>query len=529
MKPFSSFLRRHPQLVFWSSLSAVVLFGCIQAFVRSHTSLNIDEPFSANLVQLPFAEMWQACWNDNAHPVYYLLLKPWVAVFGESEIALRFPSLLFFAAMIITICLTAKYLAGARSGLVAAFLASISSNSGLTFAATARPYALLSFLVALALLIAARLMRLGWKGEDSKTGYGRDLTLCGWFIIVSALGLLTHPTFAFFLAACAMSSIVVGKRPFMLLVISCALSVGIYFILWGDFFFSALSLPATKWIGKPDMRVLISVIVYLWGALKSALFLLFLIIKTVRHRSLALFYFVTLPGKALTGIVILAIIIPFIISQWRPVFITSRAPSIFLPAACILVASILIQFRPHRRVFVLMGAAALASLLIADWRALELGPFFTRESVAQVVSQARCGDRLISVGLSFGETQYYLRRLNAPACLSSQSFPAEIQAHPGWMDVEGMLSRRSELESEAAALMAQLTNQPQFKVWMFSIEDPPPIMRYHTQVAHILKFELDRRLPVIKQIKTRGSFFDSISVFSGGEEVSESGDVQRAN
>lgn len=529
MKSSASFLKGHPQLIFWSSLSAIVLFGCIQAFARFHASLNIDEPFSANLVQLPFAEMWQAFRHDNAHPVYFLLLKVWVAVFGESEISLRFPSLLFFAAMIITICLTARYLAGARSGLVAAFLASISSNSGLTFAATARPYALLSLLVTVALLIAVRLMRLGWKEKDSKLDRRRDLTLCGWFIIVSALGLLTHPIFAFFLTACMASSIIVGKRPFVFLVISCILSVGIYFILWGNFFFSAISLPATKWIGKPDVVVLLSVIVYLWGALKSVAFLLFVTIKAVRYRPLVLCYFTTLPGKVMAGIIILTVIIPFVISQWRPLFITSRAPSIFLPAACILVGSILIQFKPHRPVIVLMGAVALASLLISDWRTLELGPFFTREGVAQVVSQARCGDRLVSVGLSFGETQYYLRRLNAPACLRHESFPAEIQAHPGWMDAEGMLSRRTDLESEAAELTTQLISQPQYKVWMFYIAEPPPPMRYHTQVAHILKSELDKRLPVVEQIKTRGSFFDSILVFSGGKKTSELGDARHNN
>src|SRR5262249_47459422 len=170
-------------------------------------------------------------------------------------------------------------------------------------------------------------------------------------------------------------------------------------------------------------------------------------------------------------------------------------------------------FKPQGVVVLLLGAATLISLMISDWRSLDPGPFFTREGVAQVLSQARCGDRLISSGLSYAEVQYYLRRLNAPACLRDESFPVEIQAHPGWMNGKKMLSRQKELESEATVLTEQMLSQPQFKVWLFYREYKSPQFKYNTQVANILKSELDRRLPVIQEINTRGNFFDSILVY----------------
>src|SRR5215208_6264168 len=87
--------------LFWPALVSIMIFGMAQASLRLNDSLNVDEPFTANLVQLPLPQMFAAFRQDNAASPYYLLLKAWVTIFGESEIVLRSLSVLFFGATIL--------------------------------------------------------------------------------------------------------------------------------------------------------------------------------------------------------------------------------------------------------------------------------------------------------------------------------------------------------------------------------------------------------------------------------------------
>src|SRR5439155_81663 len=54
-----------------------------------------DERFSVRTSSGSVAEIWHAARRTEApHLLYYLLLKPWVAVFGTSHWAVRLPSVL---------------------------------------------------------------------------------------------------------------------------------------------------------------------------------------------------------------------------------------------------------------------------------------------------------------------------------------------------------------------------------------------------------------------------------------------------
>ena len=58
-------------------------------------SLWLDEAFSHVFAVLPPNVAWQAISVDAVHPpLYYLMLRPWLALAGESEFALRLPSAL---------------------------------------------------------------------------------------------------------------------------------------------------------------------------------------------------------------------------------------------------------------------------------------------------------------------------------------------------------------------------------------------------------------------------------------------------
>ena len=56
-------------------------------------SLWMDEAFSYLFGTLPLGMAWETMIVDAVHPpLYYLLLRPWLALVGESELVLRFPS-----------------------------------------------------------------------------------------------------------------------------------------------------------------------------------------------------------------------------------------------------------------------------------------------------------------------------------------------------------------------------------------------------------------------------------------------------
>src|SRR5579859_3448765 len=84
------------QRLFWVALFAIIGLGMAQASLRLSDSLNVDEPFTANMIRLPLDQMFLAFRQDNAPLPYYLALKLWAIIFGESEIALRSLSVISF-------------------------------------------------------------------------------------------------------------------------------------------------------------------------------------------------------------------------------------------------------------------------------------------------------------------------------------------------------------------------------------------------------------------------------------------------
>jgi hypothetical protein len=108
-------------------------------------------------------------------PLYYLLVRAWSSVFGESELALRVPSFLAGAVVPLLGYLTLARAGGRRAGVAALVL--LGANPLLVFVShQARPYALAALGVGLA----------HWGlGRALRSGSGRD-RLIAWFGAVLA-------------------------------------------------------------------------------------------------------------------------------------------------------------------------------------------------------------------------------------------------------------------------------------------------------------------------------------------------------
>ena len=137
----------------------------IATFVRFHAigrePLWIDEGYSWWDARQSFAHLWSLVPQCDPHPpLYFLLLKGWIALFGDSAVALRTPSALLGIASTAVVYAAGREVevkAGAGRGIawVAALLFALAPFQ-IYFSNEARPYALLCLGAALIVFGALR-------------------------------------------------------------------------------------------------------------------------------------------------------------------------------------------------------------------------------------------------------------------------------------------------------------------------------------------------------------------------------------
>jgi mannosyltransferase len=112
--------------------------------------LSFDERFTRDTATLSWSGIWDAAQDTEApHLVYYGLMKPWLAVFGTSEWALRMPSVFFAALAAAATAVLGRRLFGDLAGLVAG-LALAASSFFVSWGQQARGYTLAVLLATVA-------------------------------------------------------------------------------------------------------------------------------------------------------------------------------------------------------------------------------------------------------------------------------------------------------------------------------------------------------------------------------------------
>jgi mannosyltransferase len=127
----------------------VVAFGLgLVGLARERFSY--DENATITTAQRSVSGIWQAARATEApHLLYYLLMKPWLALAGTSEWAARFPSVVFGALAALVLTALGARLFGAGAGLVAGLTLATSAYA-VHWSQQARDYTLAMFLVVLA-------------------------------------------------------------------------------------------------------------------------------------------------------------------------------------------------------------------------------------------------------------------------------------------------------------------------------------------------------------------------------------------
>lgn len=226
----------------WSGVERTVIVvavvvGIVARFV-TRSPLWLDEALSVNIARLPVNEIFDALRHDGHPPLYYLTLHGWMNVFGESDATVRSLSGLFALG-----ALALAYVAGRRrlgpTGGLSVVLVTAVAPFAVRYGTEARMYAMVSFLVLAAFLVAEDLARFG--------GRARWLGLAG----LTGATLLTH-YWALYLGAAAVAVLAwrwwrSGERDVAIRVGSSLAAGAVLFVPWLPAFLYQAGHTGTPW------------------------------------------------------------------------------------------------------------------------------------------------------------------------------------------------------------------------------------------------------------------------------------------
>ena len=232
------------------ALAAITAAGGFLRFLMlGRESFWYDEALSDWFIRLSLKNLWTEVPTYEIHPpLFYTLLKGWAALFGESEAALRSMSAVAGTATIPLVYLLGRFAAprgqGHAVGLGAAALFALAPVQ-IAYSQDARPYAILVFSAALALVgafwLVAHPERAAAPLLGLKADQGRDWPAArAWGALTAGAGLtLWSHNLGFTLPVALLATVLPGLlwinragKPFA---INAILSAGAALALWSPF------------------------------------------------------------------------------------------------------------------------------------------------------------------------------------------------------------------------------------------------------------------------------------------------------
>jgi hypothetical protein len=413
-----------------------------------------DEAYSFHLARLPWPELIAQLRAESTPPLYYLLLKLWMAAFGDSEAALRSLSALLSAATAALACLFGARFGSPRVGWCFGLLLAV-NPSAFYYGREVRMYALWELLSLAGFQAAASFARTRSRGALAVAAlaqllacYTHTVALFG----VASLGLATLP---FLPDRRARANWLLAH-----------LGIGLAFLPWLLILLAQVAQQSTvlawftpHWASQTPLLHVADSIAALttgpfpsWMGLASA--------WSSRWTSVAFALALAVSGgvalrrQPAAGILALSSLGFLIFSLGysaaaQPIFIPGRTDRALLIPLIFLIASSA-GSGPGRRV---RGAA------LAGWGvlclALVLGQFAeARKSAAAPVwtalaQRVQPGDLVVAAGLAAGQAAYVHHRSHTPAAF--EFFPASAGEHVGYTSFRSLRRDRAALRAEARA------------------------------------------------------------------------------
>lgn len=143
----------------WLFLFVVALAAFLRAFALGTESVWLDEAVSVKISGQSLPSIVEStATGDTNPPLYYILLRLWTLVFGQSEVAIRSLSACLGTASVVLIYKLGSLLFDRKVGIIGALLLAISPFA-IYYSQEARHYSLLLSLTLLSFLLFARMLR----------------------------------------------------------------------------------------------------------------------------------------------------------------------------------------------------------------------------------------------------------------------------------------------------------------------------------------------------------------------------------
>ncbi|MGC9332766.1 MAG: glycosyltransferase family 39 protein [Anaerolineae bacterium] len=241
-----------------------LLASGLRLYALDAQGLWYDEGFSVYLASMDLAEITTRTAADIQPPLYYYLLHGWIALFGDSEVAVRSLSALFGVLAVPLMAAMAVKLFGSKlAGLLGALLFAVSPLH-VWYGQEVRMYTLLVFLTLLSsyLLLLAIYAEERWQVAGAWAGY----------TVTSVAALYTH-YFAFFvLAFHAIYLLVVwwarGFRPTHLILggLGCGAATILAYLPWLPNLIARYGADVSYWPGQLKLpEILVDIVVSFVG------------------------------------------------------------------------------------------------------------------------------------------------------------------------------------------------------------------------------------------------------------------------
>ena len=478
--------RRFAAVLFVIALAAVAQ----AALLRAHKDLSVDEPFMAAALEHP--ESLRETLVHDEHPLSYVLLIGWTALFGSSAFALRALSMAAYGGAVVLTGAAVRATASARAAWLAALMVACSVPIGLDYAGTARPYALVALFASLALWTAVRADSMGSSARAAMAVAAPHL-----------LGLFTHPIFVFLSAGSAAAGALSGRRRILLAAAPLA-STAIYFASWWPMLKQSMALPATSWMTSPGPDDMVAGYTALWGNRNGFVFA-GILLAVVCIRGSATRRVLTRDVAFAVLTVLFTLAAAFVASQITPIYVAGRTPILVLPAASMAFAVVFVELGTPALAAVVALLVVSASLryTVNGWRRPDPAP--TRASLAAVAARAACGDTIVAAGLSYAALTYFAPRANLPSCVPIRAFPEDVLNHPGWLDLSPGVESRVAAAAPAVAQRLPAGGT----LWVF-------VKRrgIGAEASDAIAREIAARRTLRETLPLRGSFFDEVQVYA---------------
>lgn len=363
----------------------------------------IDEGLSVGVASKPLGKLHQVLLGDGAPPLYYLLLKGWMAAFGRSEVALHTLSLVFGLAMIPTALWAGWSLFGRKAGWICAVLTA--ANPLLSaFSFEARSYTLVALL---ALLMVATFLH--------AFAFGRRRMLPA-FVASTTLLLYTHNWGLYLVAGAALALVPIAllRVDRRRLVVDAALAfgaVGALFLPWLPTLLDQTRHTGAPWSPVPGVNDLIDAAGAVMGTVTAAgvvgLVALFGFIRSPRLR-----WRQTAAVVAGAVLVVAPLLLGWLVSQFEPNWATRYLVAV--TGAALLVAAVGLARAGW-------AGIAMTAIIVIAWvgpvSAFQHGPrprldirANVKEIAARLRPQLRAGDLVVSAHPEqVPVVHYYLR------------------------------------------------------------------------------------------------------------------------